>query len=56
MENNIDKVFFLLEIMAFECGAMTYLYYEVNSCDQQWTCYQTVVNKSQAWLEDVFLK
>ena len=35
-------MFFVFDIMAFECGAVTYLYYEVNSLDRQSKCYQTV--------------
>ena len=55
MQKNIEKMFFVLEIMGFECGAVTYLHYEVNSCDRQSTCYQTVP-RFQIWLREIFSK
>ena len=45
-------MFFVLKIIAFEYVAVTYLHYEVNSCDRQSTCYQTVL-RSQIWLEQM---
>ena len=53
MQRNIEKMFFVLEIKAFECGVVTYFYYEVNSCDWQSTCYQIVLN-SQMRLGEMF--
>ena len=53
MQKNVEQMFFVLQIMAFECGAVTYLYYEVNSCDRQSTCYQTVL-RSQMLLVVMF--
>ena len=46
-------MFFLLEIMAFECVAVTYPYYEVNSRNRELTSYQTIL-RSQMWLEEMF--
>ena len=43
MEKNIKKMFFVLDIVAFEGVGVTYLYYDKNSCDLQSTCYQTVL-------------
>ena len=53
MQKSTEKNFFVLEIMAFEYGVVTYLYYQVNSCDRHSTCYQTVL-RSQMWLEEMF--
>ena len=43
IQKKIQKIFSVLEIKAFECVAVTYLYNEVNSCDRQSTSYQTLV-------------
>ena len=37
MQQKVQKIFFVLEIMAFERFAVSYLYYEVNSYDPQLT-------------------
>ena len=42
----------VLNIMAFECGGVTHLYYEGNSCDRQSTCYQKDL-RSQILLKEV---
>ena len=46
-------MFFVLEIVAFEGVGVTYLYYEVNSCDRQSRCYQTVLG-SKISLAEMF--
>ena len=43
MQKEIGKMFLVLEINAFEGVAVTYLYYDENSCDRQSTSYQTVL-------------
>ena len=53
MKKKVEKMFLVLEIVVFEDVALSYLYYEVNSSDQQSTSYQTVV-RSQIWLEEMF--
>ena len=52
-QKNMEEMFFLLEIMAFECDGVAYVYCEVNPCDRQSTFYETVL-RSQIWLEDMF--
>ena len=43
MQKKIEETFSVLVIMVFEPVAGTYFYHEENSCDQQSTCYQTVL-------------
>ena len=42
-EKKILEIFFVLEIMAFEALAGTYLNYDENTCDRGSTCYQTIL-------------
>ena len=53
MQKEIGKMFLVLEINAFEGVAVTYLYYDENSCDRQSTSYQTVL-RSEIWLGQMF--
>ena len=53
MGKKISKMFLVLETMTFEGVAVTYLYYEVNSCERQSTCYLTVL-RSQISLTEIF--
>ena len=53
MQKNVEKMFLVLKVMSFEGFAVTYLYYEVNSCDRETTCYQTVL-RCQSCLKEMF--
>ena len=53
MQKTIQQIFFDLVIIALEFVVITYLYYELNSCDRQSRCYQTVL-RSQMLLGEVF--
>ena len=52
MQKTIPKMVSVLEILVFECVAVTYLCYEVNSRERQSTCYQIVL-RSQMWLREM---
>ena len=54
MQKNMEKMFFILEIIAFQCAPVSYVYNEGDSWDPQSTCYQRFL-KSQIWLEAMFL-
>ena len=53
MQKAVREMFFVLEIMAFECGGVTCLHYEVNSSEGQLASYQTFL-RSQIWLGEMF--
>ena len=45
----------IFEIMAFEPVAAISPTYDENTCDLQWTCYQTVLT-FPIWLREIFSK
>ena len=43
MQKKFKKMFFLFQTMEFERAAEVSLNYDENTCDQEATCYQTVL-------------
>ena len=53
MQKKVQKIFLVLKRTAFEGVGVTYLYHELNSCDRESTCYQTVL-RSQILIAEMF--
>ena len=51
----IGEKFYFFEIITFEAVAVIFQIYDENTCDLEWTCYQTVL-RFQIWLREMFLR
>ena len=55
MQKKLENIFSVFEIWAFQPVPGISFIYKVNTCDLEWTCYQTVL-RFRIWIREIFSK